>query len=161
MGQKKTSTQGFTLIELLLVISLMAIIGVLTTINLIKPQTTATLGGTVDQLVADLRGQQLKAMSGDTDGTTSAQQYGVHIASNQYTLYTGSYAAGAASNFTITTQPGVQLSTTLPSSAVTFTKTSGEISSFTDGANTITVTNTYSGESQVISLNRFGVTGVN
>lgn len=161
MGQRTSSSQGFTLIELLLVISLVAIIGVLTTVNLIKPQTTATLGGTVDQLVADLRAQQLKAMSGDTAGTAAAQTYGVRISGNQYTLFTGTYTAGAASNFTITADSGVQFTTTLPSATATFAKTSGEVSGFTSGANTITVTNTFSGEAHTITINRLGVVSVN
>lgn len=148
------SARGFTILELLVVIALMAVLSALTMITLIQPQTTVSLDSAVEVLVADLRSQQTKSMVGDS-GTGGAQvPHGVYVQAGSYTLFKGAAYSGAdTDNFVITMDSSISLGTTLPSSQAVFAEASGELTA----ASTITVTNTISGQSKVISLNRLGV----
>jgi prepilin-type N-terminal cleavage/methylation domain-containing protein len=151
---------GFTMVELLIVMSLIGLLATVAVVNLIKPQQTASLSGTVDVLVADLRGQQLRAMAGNTVSASTAQPHGVYIEPSRYTLYKGSvYSGSDTDNFSVEPE-GVSLSTTFASSQVTFQKISGEPASFNASANTITVSNP-AGETKTITINRFGIATAN
>lgn len=153
---------GFTLVEVLVVMGLVAIISSLSVVNLIQPQTSANVFGVAETLVADLKGQQVKSMVGDSFGTVAAQQHGVYVQSGSYTLFKGaSYSAGDSANFVIQPDSTITFSTTLPSSQAVFAKASGEVVGFTNGANTITVSNTVSGESKTITINTYGAITVN
>lgn len=154
--------QGFTLIEVLLVIGLMGILTVLVVVNLVRPQTSASLDGTVNTLVADIKSQQLKAMSGESLSATTAQEHSIRLQTNNYTLFKGTTYSGAdADNFVVTLQTGITLANTFPSGTLIFSKASGEISGFTAGSNTITITNSISGQAKTITLNRYGAITVN
>jgi prepilin-type N-terminal cleavage/methylation domain-containing protein len=160
MAYARIQHRGFTLVEVLVVMGLSAILFGLASINLIKPQTTATLAGTTNTLVTDLRSQQIKAMSGDSISASSAQAHGIYVQSNQYTLFKGtSYSAGDTDNFVVTLDAGVTLSSTLASGRVVFTKATGAFTGFSGSANTITVT--AGGSSKVITLNRYGSVSIN
>lgn len=151
---------GFTLVELLIVMALIGVLTTLTVVSLIQPQRSASLSGTVDVLVADLRSQQLKAMAGDSVSDSVAQPHGIYIEPNRYTLFKGSGYSGSDSDNFIVQPESITLSTTFASSQVSFQKASGEPSGFNPSANTITVSN-LSGESKTITINRFGVVTVN
>lgn len=158
-GHNTGHTRGFTLVELLVVMGLVGVLMTLTFVNLIQPQRSASLSGTVDVLVADLRSQQLKAMAGDTLGAATTQAHGIYVESNQYILFKGdTYSASDADNF-IVQADGVTFGTNLPSAQVSFQKASGEPAGFNASANTITVT--ASGQSRTITINRYGVLTVN
>lgn len=137
--------KGFTLIELLLVMGLVAVLSVFTTINLIRPQTKASLDITITTLVSDLRSQQTKAMIGDT-----GISFGIQFNPQNYVLLNDSFSVSLDSNLSLTT--------TFPSSQVNFARVSGEVSGFVDGSNTITVSS--GGESKTITVNRYGVVNV-
>jgi prepilin-type N-terminal cleavage/methylation domain-containing protein len=157
----RLSQAGFSLVELLVVMGLFAVIAGITTINLIRPQTTASQQNTLNQLVSDLRAQQQKAMAGDSGAASTAQPYGVYIQNNQYTLFKGSsYSAADPENFVVAAGANTTITTTFGSSQVIFTKASGEITGFSAGANTITITNSVSGVSTVITMSRYGVLAV-
>lgn len=161
MRRRSGFQRGFTLIELLLVMGLLAIVGIITSINLIKPQTAATLGATADTLVADLRAQQLKAMTGNSASGSVAEPFSLLVANDHYTTYSGTYNASSPDNFVTMTESGVRLTTTFPAATITFAKGTGELTNFSAGVNTITLTNTNSGETTTIQLNRLGVVTVN
>lgn len=151
---------GFTLVELLVVLAITAVLFGLIGINLGHPLTVANAATSVDTLLADLRSQQLLAMAGDTDSGGSAQPHGVYLEASQYTLFAAStYNAGSSDNFVVHLPQGTQLSTTFPSTQVVFAKGTGEIGSFVNGSNTVTITN--GGTSRVITLNRLGAATVN
>ena len=141
---------------------LLALLGGLTVVNLIRPQTTAVLGGAVDALVTDIKNQQLKAMAGDGGSEVSAEPYGLYIQSNQYTLFKDTtYSAGNTENFTVQNIGGITLSTTFPSSQIIFAEGTGEVSGFSGSNNTLTITNPNGGESRTLTLNRYGAITVN
>lgn len=154
--------KGFSLLELMVVMGLIAILTALTVTNLIRPQTSASLDGVVNTLASDIKSQQLKAMVGDSLSATSAQEHGLRIQPTNYTLFKGaSYSGGDTDNFTLQQGSDITLSTTLPSSVLIFTKAAGEVSGFVNGSNTITVTNSVSGQAKVLTINRYGAVSVN
>lgn len=157
---RSDQTQGFTLIEILVVLGLVAILFGLSAINLGQPQTTASLDRTLDALLADIKGQQILAMSGDGAGTTSQQPHGLYIGAASFTLFAGNvYDAGDTRNFTENVASNVSLSTTLPGNALLFAKGTGEVNGFTTGNNTITLAS--GTQTRVITINRLGAITVN
>jgi prepilin-type N-terminal cleavage/methylation domain-containing protein len=155
---KNRQQAGFTLVELLVVMSLSAVLLAMTTINLVRPQASASITSTVEKLVADIKAQQLRAMSGDSDTASSAQPYGIYVQSGQYTLFKGSAYSGAdTDNFVVSSGSGVTLSTTFATTQVVFAKGTGDVNSFNASANTITITNSISGQTKTITINRYGV----
>ena len=158
--------QGFTLVELLIVMGLVGILLSLTVANIIRPQNTASLAAAVDNLVADIKSQQLKTMSGDSMSATTAQQHGLRFTTNGYTLFKGAaYSAGDTDNLAVTFENGVNLATTLPvvsgASQLLFDKGDGDVTSFNASANVITLTNVNTGETKTITVNRYGALTVN
>ena len=154
--------QGFTLIELALIMGIIAILVSFITINLLKPQTTASTVSTAQTLAADLKEQQIKAMAGDSEGTATAQAHGIYFEPTRYTLFRGTvFPAGDPSNFTINLETGLSLSTSFPQQQIVFTKRSGEVTSYTSGSDTITLSHTQSGEQKIITINRYGAITVN
>lgn len=153
---------GFTLVEILVVMALMGILAGLVVVSLIRPQTTASSSASEGQLVGDLRGQQMRAMMGDSSTGASADTYGVHIETNSYTLFKGAtYSNGAAGNFVVDLDDTIVLSTSLPSAQVVFTKSEGAVSGFAAGSNTITISNSAGADTRIVTINRYGVVTLN
>lgn len=150
----KTRESGFTVIELLVVLTIIALLFALSTINLGQAQVTASVSTVTSTLLADLKNQQILAMSGGVGSTSSQQPHGIYIQSNEYTLFDdSSYNSGDSSNYTVDLN-SITMSTTLPSDQVVFNAGDGAVAGFTSGDNTITVIG--NGESETITINRFG-----
>lgn len=149
------SQAGFTLVEILITLAIFGVLCAMTVINLGAPQTAASLNGTVDELVADLKAQQLLAMTGDSGSLSDQQPQGVLIAADHYTLFAGAaFDGGDGNNYTLTPGEGISFSTDFDDSQVLFNKGSGELS----GGGTITVGR--DGESKTITINRLGTVTV-
>jgi prepilin-type N-terminal cleavage/methylation domain-containing protein len=160
MGElPKTNNQsGFTLVELMAVVAIAAVLFGLTSINLGKAQQSASLSSVTQTLLADIKNQQILAMSGDSGSTSTQQLQGVYIQSTNYTLFSGSvFNSSDTYNYLVNIDP-VRLSTTFPSSVVVFNKGDGSIANFNSRQNTITLSE--SGTTKVISLNQFGAASV-
>lgn len=144
---------GFTLLELLLVMGIASILLSLTTINLVKVQHNINIGAASDTLMADLKAQQIKAMSGSDGGG----DFGIHFtSSNSYTLFHGpSYVSPG--DFTVTLDDPISVSTTFPDNNIVFSQVNGEVAGFSDTKNTITITNTAGSEQQTLTINKLGV----
>ena len=153
--------QGFTLIELTLVMGIIAILISFITINLLKPQTTASTASAVQILEADIKEQQIKAMSGDSDGESSTDSQGIYFESNRYTLFRGPNYTSGSHYFQVDMDQNLILSNTIPSSQVVFMKRSGEVANYTSGSDTITLSHTQSGEQKIITINRYGAITIN
>lgn len=146
------SQKGFTLIELIVVLAIFSIILGIITINLFRTHEQTTLGTTVELLITDLKQQQIKSMSGDTDITTIAKPHGIYFTSTSYTLFTGdTYTANNPTNTVIELPPTVTI-TTLPSTnPIIFAHASGTLTSATSfviGG---------SSDQQTVHLNTLGV----
>jgi len=132
---------GFTIIELLVVLTVfIALIG-LGYINIIGIERRAPITATVNTFIGDLRGQQTKAMTGVAQGS-----FILAVSGTSYSI--DSSVVALPENVTIVT--------TFPGSVITFTKGSGDISGFSSGNDTVTVTQTLSGEHKIITINRYG-----
>ncbi len=160
----RQNLSGFTVIEVLLVIAIFAIITGFTSINLLKPQTKASVETTATTLVSDLKEQQLKAMAGDGEGQSSAQYFGIYFESNRYTLFRGSYVSGDANNFIVNLNPSITLTNNLPVSPgnqIVFVKRSGEAQNYASGSDSVTLRNTTTGEQKILTINRYGAITAN
>jgi prepilin-type N-terminal cleavage/methylation domain-containing protein len=150
---------GYSLIEITLVISVVALLLGLVTLNLFQFQHSSQLSATVSSFLADFKEQQIKSMVGDTGGTGGLSNYGVSLGTTSYTEFQNSLGTA---NFVVSLPSGIQFSTTFPSSQILFLKGSGEVSGFTSGQNTITLKDTVNNTQKIITVNRYGVvTGVN
>lgn len=149
--------KGFSLVELILVMSIIATLIGLITINFVNIHQTASLDSLVQDFVSDIKQQQIKAMAGDTEGSGSANPYGVHIDTNRYVLFRGSsYSSFDSSNFNVNLPSNMQF--ILPASDVMFQKIKGEISA----ASSFTLKDITNGNVKTITINKYGViTSVN
>lgn len=152
--------RGFTFIELLLVIGITIVLLGFITFSLIKAQRNTSTNTTITTLVSDIKSQQLKAMVGATEGRAANDSYGIYFQSGSYTLFHGmTYYPNPSdnSNFMIATDPTIRFSTTLPNSLLIFSKISGEMAGWSNGQNTITITNTTDNTKKTITINQYGV----
>ncbi|HSX00905.1 MAG TPA: type II secretion system protein [Candidatus Saccharimonas sp.] len=153
---------GFTLIEVLVVMAILAIVIGVAMVNLVRPQTQGDLVGVTQTLVADLKDQQAKAMAGDAGTGSTAAAQGVRVASGGYTLFRGSsYDGGDPDNAVVSPVSSISLSSTFSGGEVVFEAGSGEISGWSSGTDTITITNTVSSDSKTLTINRYGAITVN
>ena len=156
---QKKSQLGFTFIELVLVMGIIAVLLGFTVFNLAGAQRSSSASTTLDTLVADIRSQQIKAMTGSTEGRSSTDSYGVHFGTNQYVLFHGtSYNPSDLSNFTVTLDPSVVFTAdTFPSGNVVFQNASGEVAGFTSSTDSICLQTVVGGNIQTITFNQYGV----
>lgn len=149
---------GFTLVELGVVLGILATLIALATTNLLGLQRRTQIQTTVSTLVADLYAQRQRAMSGDTQGRSTTDAYGVYLQTTSYTLFHGtSYSATASDNVVVPYENPVQMSsTTFPSSTILFSKGSGEITGYSPSNNSIILTNTSSNQQITLSFNTYG-----
>jgi type II secretory pathway pseudopilin PulG len=153
----KHNQTGLVLVELIIAMIVFTMLVGLATINLLGIKQKTTLATTVTSIVSDLRNQQTKAQTGETNGTTN-YNYGIRIEANRYILFKGSsYNASEPTNFTVNLEDNMYFSDiTVPSASIIFQKGSGEFSGFSAGANIFSL-NSQNGEKKVLSLNRYGV----
>lgn len=152
---------GFTLIEILVVIAMSAILFGLITINLGQSRTVVSLSTVTDTLLSDIKHQQLQAMTGDIGSTNAQQPHGLYVQSSNYTLFAGSSYSGADNNNFVVSMPAtISLTSAFSDNTVLFGKGTGDVQSFVNGNNTITI-NDNSGSSKVITIGRFGALTVN
>ncbi len=150
---------GFTFVETLVVISIMLTLLSLATMSVLGSQRSANLTEAVDIFIADLRSQQSKAMMGKTNNGIVSPGYGVHIASNQYTLFSGiSYTQSDPTNTVIQFKTPVYANFIgFPGQSIVFLSGSGEIAGYTQGANTVSLSESNSSVTKTIYINAYGV----
>ncbi len=150
---------GFTLLELMLTLSILAVLFALTVVNLTNIIPKANTRSAAEVLVADLREQQMKAMSGYEAVTGGASDYGIFFETDQYTLFTGSsYVEGHQENFVVTLENGLEFDTTnLPLSTIVFLRASGDPANYSDDYHSIRIRNVVTAELRTITYNQSGV----
>ncbi len=150
--------QGFTFIEVLVVMGIMTTLLALSIVRATSIERRAPLSATVTTVLADMRGAQTKAMSGYTQGETTAQAFGINFQTNQYVLFKGTSFNGAdPTNAAFPLPTNITFSVIdLPGASIIFDKGSGDVVGFSDAANSVTLTQTLTNESKVITINRYG-----
>jgi len=151
--------KGFTIPELTLVVGILAILFGITTINLIGAQHKASVSSAIATLLADIKSQQAKAMTGSTEGRTTADVYGIHFTSTSYVLFhSPTFNSANPANSIFNLDSGLQFTNiSFPNSNIIFSQGSGEISGFINGSNTVRVASTLGTEQKTITVNRYGV----
>ncbi len=135
----------------------MAILLSISTFNLLSFQDRTSVDTTVETLISDIKHQQLKSMTGATEGNPNPSTYGIYFQQNNYTLFTGAtYTSTDPLNFSINVSETIQITTAFPQNRIIFGKGNGEIQGFTSGNNTITILHTPSNIQKVITLNKYG-----
>lgn len=154
-------SSGFTLPEMVISIFVLLTLVSLITINLSYTQRRATINTAATQLVTDLKEQQIKAMSGDTEGRSSADNYGIYFQTANYVLFHGSsYNASDSANTVISLDSSQQFQNS--GKTVLFNRVTGEVAGYNASSDTITLEDIPSGDEKVIEYNRYGVvTSVN
>lgn len=149
---------GFTLIEVIVVLGVLATLMAFASVNVLQLQRHTHIQTTVSTLVADLYEQRQRSMTGDTQGRSTTDSYGIYFQTNSYILFHGtSYSVASPDNVTIPIVNPIEMSsTTFAGSTILFTKGSGEISGYSASNNTLTLTNTSNSENVVITLNKYG-----
>jgi len=155
---------GFTITELMIVIGIILILFGLSWINFTSLPSRATLQTDSVALINDLKSQQMLAMTGDTGvGETEVSNYGVHFETTTYTLFKGNtYTLGAFGNFLVELgNANLSFTDNLPVSAnhsIVFMKGSGEIKGYDEEHDSVMITDSLTGATRVIKLNKYGAT---
>ena len=154
----KILNSGFTLVEVMVSMALLTTIFLLSTITLSNIIPTASICATFEVLVSDMRLQQLKAMSGNTEGNDSVESYGVYFEQDKYTLFRGfSYIASSSANFIVHLPKGVIFEDiNLPASAIVFNQASGEVNAYDGNLDKVTVKSTVNNDEMTLELNKLG-----
>lgn len=150
--KKRTEQYGFTLIELAVVIAMLAILLGLVSVNLFRAQNTVSISATTQQVITDLRQQQIKAMVGDSEGRGAPDVYGIHFNSGSYVLFHGStYSATDSANRVITLDSGSEIVSV--NQNIIFARLSGDLTA----SNAVTLRDPSGTQRQTVHLNPRGV----
>ena len=158
------SDRGFTFVEIIVVIGILATITGLAIVNLSGIQRRSYLSAQLQTIVADIKSQQLKAMNGDTGGSSAHNAFGVRFSSSGYTLFRGSsYNASDTSNAVVALEGNIAIAdVTFPGSQVVFASGSGGLGTYTAGSTSFTLRNTIDSTEKTVTINRYGaITSIN
>lgn len=159
---RKHLKTAFTMVDLLLSMGLVTLLLSFSMLNNLRLINKPSLDAAVQKLAADIKAAQNQAMVGDSGSAGATTTWGLYFEAGQYTTFRGTtYLLGDSSNFIVELDPSISLSTTFANSSLVFTRRSGEVEDFVDGANTITLNNTASGQAKTVSVNRFGALTIN
>lgn len=152
-----STNRGLTLVELIVVIGILSVLFAIGTVAVSNIRVITSNSTSVSVIISDFKTQQIKAMTGDTEGRGTPDNYGIKILSDRYVLFHGAvYSPTDTDNFGVPVESGYTLSTTLPNGTVLFASQSGELVGFVQNQNTVTLTNTSSGQLKSIQLNKYG-----
>ena len=126
--------RGFTLIEMIVVMAIGAVVITATTVNLLGGSRRVVKGAGVGQLVAEIRGEQMRAMTGDTTAGAGVLDLGGLDLDNNLTI-----------------------STTFSGAQIAFAPISGEIVGYIAGQDTVTVVDSTDGTTKTLHINKYGV----
>ncbi len=154
--------KGFTLVELLLVMGIIGLLLAVSSLLLLNLIPKASLTTQAEKLVAELRNQQLRAMTGQIGSAGTVQSQGAYFTADRYVLFSGtSYNVADPENFEIILDQPLQIESALPASQVVFLAGSGEIDTYDSDRDRITIRNPSSNESVAIEFNQYGIIDVN
>ncbi|OGG18797.1 hypothetical protein A3D78_02165 [Candidatus Gottesmanbacteria bacterium RIFCSPHIGHO2_02_FULL_39_14] len=149
--------RGFTLIEVVIVIAfLMTLLG-LVLASSINFRISTDVNSEVNKLITDIKNQQIKAMTGDTEGSLIVDSSGINFSQTKYTMFHGdTYTPANPTNFDVELESNLKIINTFPNNTIIFSLKSGEIASFTPGSDSITIQDAANSVSRTIKLNKYG-----
>jgi len=149
------SKKGFTLLELLIVMGISLTLFGFVVIGLSSTNRIFSISASREIIISDLKSQQTKAMQ----GIGSGDAYGIYFQPDKYVLFQGSsYSPSDPNNYEVKLDEGIVVSDiSFPASTVLFDTKSGEIDSFIQGSNTITIQDVDAIQSAILNINRYGV----
>ncbi len=153
------SEEGLTLAELVIAIALFSLLAVIGVGVLVSPQSRGRFGASKNLVISTLQIAQEKSVSGETAGGSEAQNFGVHFETDQYVLFVGaSYNPNATTNQFFELERNISFtSINFPAGNIIFDKGSGEVTGFDQSQNSVTLTDSGSGESTTLTINKAGV----
>lgn len=139
----------------------MGILGVLLSIfvlGMVSTQTRNTHSQAVSTFAADLKTQQVKAMTGALVNGQPTLGYGIYFAGDSYVLFPGlDYVEGAEANLVVQLPGGVSfVDIGLAENKVVFDRVTGEVRGYVQDADYVELGGA-GGEVTRIKLNRLGV----
>lgn len=151
------SQKGLTLVELIVVIGILSLLIAIAFVSVANIRVLTTNTNTISVIASDLKAQQIKAMTGDTEGRGVKDNYGIKILPNEYIFFHGNgYNPADTTNYSFSIGNGYILSTTLPDQAILFASGSGEVVNFVPDQDTITITNSQTNQARSLKLNAYG-----
>ena len=161
-GVRKEKTDGASMIELLLVMAIIGIFVRLVTLDLFGSQQHTSLTAARDAFVRDIRLVQSMAMNGSTATPATLVDYSVRFEPTRYIYFPGSiYVNGDPHNTVVPLDSILQITNvTVSGSQITFARLSGDVRSYVSGKDSVTLTNTQTGQQYIIQLNARGVSFV-
>lgn len=150
---------GFTLVELLVVGFFVTTLYLITTQSLFRGHRTTTLTEATSQLVRDLRETQMRAIEGKTTIAGGVVDHSIRFEVDRYIRYPGTvYDSGNPENQVVMLPSTMQLvSISVVDGVVTFARSSGDVRNWTNGSDSVTLSDTGIGKNDVISINKHGV----
>jgi prepilin-type N-terminal cleavage/methylation domain-containing protein len=154
-----TMRQGFTLIELIIIIGILAILMAVVLPNFTTPVRRTSFSEALNVFVSDAKTQQHKAMMGDSQLAIGPKPYGIFITSTGYILFQGpGYTDTDPHNFSVNFDPNLNFTfINLPQTQIDFAAGSGAASNFVSDSYSVTLVDLETGQSSVITFNRYGV----
>lgn len=148
------------MVELVVVVSIVMILTAFLAVNLPNLQSSSSINAAVDELIPEIRQQQMKAIQGDTEGRASGDNYGIHFDATQYVLYHGiTYNPADPDNIIIPLKNNIETSSVaFLSNNLLFASVSGEVVNFVSGSNSIVLRDTNNtNQTKSIQINRYGI----
>lgn len=151
--------RGFTYPELIVIMGVVSMLFGFITVNLLSIQHKASINATTTMLISDIKSQQIKAMVGEKETGLTGASYGIYFEQNRYILFVGPvYLPTEPSNFPINLEQNMQFTNiAFPNATLVFSQGSGEVSTFIEGASSVTLKKTVGNEQKTIVINRYGV----
>ena len=157
-SHRRFAEDGISLIETVVVVAIFLSLISLIIVNLLNFRSSASVNTSLYTFITDLKNQQIKAMTGDTEGRGIPDTYSIYIEPTRYTLFHGvNYSFSDPTNFVVSAPSDYQLTTSFGSNKIIFASGSGEINSFVSGQNSIIFTNISTGQQKTIQINKYGV----
>lgn len=153
------NSRGFTLQELLIVLFVVVTMLTLGIGNLYRSQQQASLQARLQSITADIRGQQIKAMTGEVIENEAVAPYGIHFENDRYVLFRGMiYDQADSANLEIELEDTLAFDQiTFPSSSLQFSSIHGMMLNYSAAQNEVILKDTSTGETKTISINKNGV----
>jgi prepilin-type N-terminal cleavage/methylation domain-containing protein len=149
--------RGFVFIELVVVMGILSLLLGIVIVNIGNVRSSASVNTTVTTFISDIKNQQTKAMTGDTEGRGIADTYSISIQPSQYILFHGQiYNPSDTTNFSVPIDATFQLSTTFPSNTIIFATSSGQITNYISGQDTVVIRDPRTNEQKTIRFNKLG-----